>query len=180
MPSPSKFAHVVYRTRQIEAMRAWYLAVLEAEVSFENRHMAFLTYDDEHHRVAIMSDRRATDPVDRAFGVDHVAFAYDSLEELLDTHDRLAAVGIDPIWAVNHGPTTSLYYRDPDGNKVELQIENFDTLEEANQFFRSEAFASNPIGVEIDVEVIRKGLESGEPREVLLARPQGPMASPPQ
>jgi len=31
---------------------------------------------------------------------------------------------------VNHRPTTSMYYRDPDGNRVELQIDNFPTAKE--------------------------------------------------
>jgi catechol-2,3-dioxygenase len=33
----------------------------------------------------------------------------------------------------NHGLTTSLYYRDPDGNKVELQVDNM-TMEQADEF----------------------------------------------
>ena len=33
---------------------------------------------------------------------------------------RLKAAGILPYWCINHGPTTSLYYKDPDGNVIEL------------------------------------------------------------
>lgn len=44
---------------------------------------------------------------------------------------------------VNHGPTTSIYYRDPDGNDIETQVDNFDTTAEADEFFASEAFAIN-------------------------------------
>ena len=38
--------------------------------------------------------------------------------------EALEEVGIQPHVPVQHGPTTSLYYRDPDGNMVELQIDN--------------------------------------------------------
>ena len=42
------------------------------------------------------------------------------------------------------------YYEDPDGNRVEFQVENFDSTEELNAFMRSPTFAENPIGVEFD------------------------------
>lgn len=49
---PSKFAHVVYRTRRFGQMIEWYKTVFNATVQFENPVLAFLTYDDEHHRFA--------------------------------------------------------------------------------------------------------------------------------
>ena len=52
MVKPVKFAHVVYMTRRFEQMIAWYRDVFEAEVVYENPALAFLTYDDEHHRFA--------------------------------------------------------------------------------------------------------------------------------
>ena len=59
---------------------------------------------------------------------------------------RLKGEGIEPYWCLNHGPTTSMYYKDPDGNKVELQIDNFDT-DETNRWMGSGEFAQNPIGI---------------------------------
>jgi catechol-2,3-dioxygenase len=38
----------------------------------------------------------------------------------------LKGAGITPFVSVNHGLTTSFYYRDPDGNGVELQIDNLE------------------------------------------------------
>ena len=52
MVKPVKFAHVVYQTRRFDEMIAWYRDVFEAEVVYENPALAFLTYDDEHHRFA--------------------------------------------------------------------------------------------------------------------------------
>ena len=45
----------------------------------------------------------------------------------LYTYARLKGDGIEPYWCINHGPTTSLYYKDPDGNQIELQVDNFPT-----------------------------------------------------
>ena len=50
---PTKLAHVVYMTRRFEEMIGWYQKVFEAEVQYQNPAIAFLTYDDEHHRFAI-------------------------------------------------------------------------------------------------------------------------------
>ena len=40
--------------------------------------------------------------------------------ELLGNYRRLKAVGIMPVWCINHGITTSIYYADHDGTMLEL------------------------------------------------------------
>lgn len=55
MASPSKLAHVVLKTGQLTTMTEWYVRVLEGRVTFANDSLAFLTYDDEHHRIALIS-----------------------------------------------------------------------------------------------------------------------------
>ena len=40
---------------------------------------------------------------------------------------RLKDTGITPYWCINHGFTLSMYYRDPDQNQVELQVDLFDS-----------------------------------------------------
>jgi hypothetical protein len=45
---------------------------------------------------------------------------------------------------------TSFYYRDPDGNNVELTAQNFPTLEAMVAFMASQAFKDNPSGRELD------------------------------
>ena len=52
---PSRFVHVVYRTRRFDEMIAWYQAVFDCKVQYQNPALAFLTYDDEHHRVALIN-----------------------------------------------------------------------------------------------------------------------------
>lgn len=43
--------------------------------------------------------------------VQHVAFTFDTLDGLLLAYRQRKARGILPMWCVNHGPTTSLYYQ---------------------------------------------------------------------
>ena len=181
MSRPSKLAHIVYRTRRFDEMVDWYEKVFQARVQYRNPALAFLTYDDEHHRFAFanlsvldpaggMSDSR-TDA-----GVDHVAYTYAGLGDLLDTYARLKQQGIVPYWPIRHGPTLSLYYADPDGNRIELQVDAFASAEEANAYMLGEAFASNPIGVQFDPEELAEQFRAGVPEARLLARPDGPPA----
>jgi hypothetical protein len=83
------------------------------------------------------------------------------MQELFLAYRQRKARGIEPYWCTNHGPTTSLYYRDPDGNTLETQFDNFDTDEAVNAFMTSDAFQTNPIGVDFDPEDVIKQIESG-------------------
>lgn len=170
MASPKKLAHVVFRTGRLAEMCDWYCTVLEAHVAFANDFVAFITYDEEHHRVAFANLGATEQPAADARGLEHVAFTYESLGELLGTYERLKGLDITPYWTINHGPTMSLYYRDPDGNQVELQIDSC-TLAEADAFVRSEAFARNPIGITFDADMLLERFRRGEPVAELTRYP---------
>jgi catechol-2,3-dioxygenase len=157
----------------------WYQIVLGAEVVHSDGILAFLTYDDEHHRIAIAGIPGLEDRPQMAAGTDHVAFTHADLGDLLFTYARLKREGIEPYWCVNHGPTTSMYYKDPDGNRVELQVDNFPTAEETNRWIRSGEFAANPIGVVFDPETLLARYRAGEPIERLVVRPPLPEGASP-
>jgi catechol-2,3-dioxygenase len=166
--SPAKLAHLVFKTPRYDAMVRWYSKVLEADVVFADAMLTFMTYDDEHHRIAIANLPQLADMDPMAAGVDHVAFTYRDLGDLLHTYERLKADGIEPVWCVNHGPTTSLYYADPDGTRVELQIDNFATTEELDAWFRTDAFSRNPIGIGFDPDVLTDLYRKGTPVSELV------------
>ncbi|EED24609.1 biphenyl-2,3-diol 1,2-dioxygenase, putative [Talaromyces stipitatus ATCC 10500] len=158
-PSPDKLAHVVFRTNpeMYQAMVDFYLQILNANIRHEDPgKIAFLSFDEEHHRLAILAvpGLRTPSPDDPPrVGLDHIAFTYKNLTQLAQLYvglrDHLSAP-LKPVWSINHGPTTSLYYRDPQGNKVEMQVDNFDTMDKADAYMKSNEFAENPLGVEFD------------------------------
>jgi len=194
MPSPTKLAHVVLWSRKIEEMRDWYITVLDAHVVFENAAGAFLTYDDEHHRIAVANPVAAAalaaekagsseGLVASGFGKDeeppalegppfrglaHIAFTFSDLEDLLKQYSHLKEQSITPVFSINHGTTTSMYYADPDGNQIELQIDNFETAQEGTDFMMSESFERNPVGLLVDPEMLIKRLEAGEDAAELI------------
>jgi catechol 2,3-dioxygenase-like lactoylglutathione lyase family enzyme len=177
---PAKLAHFVVRTtpERFRPMADWYRNLLEAEVAFENAFSCFMTYDDEHHRVAILAlPGLAERPLD-AVGVDHLAFSYASLSDLVHTYERLASQGITPAMPIHHGPTLSLYYLDPDRNQVELQIDVFRSADEVAAFASSGAFARNPIGVRFDPALLAKRFHEGVPEPELIRPLEGPPPGP--
>lgn len=173
---PERFAHFVLRTPQLPDMRDWYLTVLNARVVHQNDFICFLTYDEEHHRLALINVAGLEKPASNVLGLNHVAYSYRTLGELLSTYVRLRDAGITPFRPINHGPTVSLYYHDPDGNGVELQVDAYPTKQEAMGFFGSPAFMENPIGVLFDPEELLARYEAGVPEVDLLKRPAGQAA----
>src|SRR5262245_42633780 len=130
MSAKPKLAHVVFLTDQMEAMRAWYCQVLNGRLVFEKHGLSFIPFAEEHHRVAFIQPpvglERKT-PLTAA--AHHTAFTWSSLDELLERYSELKAQGVEPAAPIQHGVTTSIYYRDPDGNFVEMQVDNFDTAD---------------------------------------------------
>lgn len=177
--SPVKLAHVVLRTNQLKAMVDYYKTFLGAEAMYENDVLAFLTYDEEHHRIAIvqMPGTKNKDP--QTCGLEHTAFTYNTLTDLLLAYRQRKQKGIQPYWPINHGPTTSIYYKDPDGNMIETQVDNYEDADSATEFMKSKAFAENPIGVDFDPEDFIKRLSAGESESELQRRVEiGPRALP--
>ena len=175
--APARMAHVVLRTNRYEEMIAWWKTVLELEPLHANPFITFLTFDEEHHRVAIAQLPGLKDKLLNAVGVDHFAFSYASIADLLSTYERLAANGIRPATSIHHGITLSFYYLDPDRNEVELQVDAFRTRTELNAFLAGGALERNPIGVLFDPDALLARWRAGASDAELLRPLEGP---PPQ
>jgi catechol-2,3-dioxygenase len=176
--TPVLFAHFVLRSSNVQPMIDWYSTVLNMRVVQRTDYICFLTYDDEHHRLGIVNIAGLHAPDARSWGLAHVAYTFATIADLLGTYRRLKALGIEPYRPIHHGPTVSLYYRDPDGNSVELQVDRYATKAETAAYFQTEAFRKNPIGVAFDPEALAQAYEAGTPESELLAMPDGPPAAP--
>lgn len=177
--SPSKLAHVVLRTNNFKPMVNFYKDFLGAQAIYENDFLAFLTYDEEHHRIAIATVPETKAKDRKTCGLEHIAFTFDTLSDLLLAYRQRKQKGIEPLWPVNHGPTTSIYYKDPDGNMIETQVDNFVDPDDATEFMKSKLFAENPIGTDFDPEEFISRLRAGESEKTLQKRVEnGPRGIP--
>ncbi len=168
---PARFGHIVLRTNRFEEMTRWYKTVLHAQPIFEVTGACFLTYDDEHHRVLIYRDSKATDRPETAAGVAHFAYLFNDLTDLMSAYARLRdEEGITPTSCVNHGFQFSLYYHDPDRNEVELGCDNFATRQEIQDWFDEGHFAKNFYGYEFDPEAVYAMHASGIPDAEIFDR----------
>lgn len=168
--SPVKFAHVVLKTTRYTEMLEWWKLVLSAAVRHGNDFISFLSYDDEHHRLAIVQLPHLKERDDSLSGVEHFAFTFASLGDLFAKYQHLTSCGITPYWTINHGMNFSAYYRDPDGNQVELQIDTM-SPQTADAFMNSPVFAANPIGIDVDFDALIARFEAGESAESIVNYP---------
>lgn len=135
---PAYISHYGIRAQRYREMIEWYKKVFRAKIQHENEFLAFMTFDEEHHRLVIFEDAATVAKPQNAAGIDHVGYGFASFGELVSTYERLKEDGITPFAPLNHVFTTSLYYRDPDDNEVELSVDNFPTKSECDAFVRSE------------------------------------------
>ena len=103
-------------------MVEFYKTFLGAHITHQNNRIAFMTYDHEHHRIAIVGipGLKLADPPKSNVGLAHTAFGFDKLEDLATSYEQKKAHGIKPVWCVNHGMSTSMYYEDPDGVSLSM------------------------------------------------------------
>lgn len=161
MSSPVKLAHIVLKTSQFAEMVSWWKDFLEGEARHENEFISFISYDDEHHRIAIVNMPNLEERPATSRGLEHFAFTYETLDDLFAQYERMKAKGCAPYWTINHGMTLSAYYRDPDGNQVETQFDSM-TMEQADAFMAGPLFAANPIGINVDFDALVERYRAGE------------------
>ena len=164
------FHHALLKTPRMDEMIKWYADVVGTAPNFYAPGIAFLSNDDANHRISLAGSSNFRDNPDfrTAAGMHHLAFEYDTVDDLLDTWQRLRdEFGYEPHVAVHHGMTLSFYYVDPDGNSVELQADAFGDWKKSSKWMRKSAeFKADPIGKFVApakmVEARAKGVKSKE------------------
>jgi catechol-2,3-dioxygenase len=168
-----RFHHVNLKTTRLQEMIDWYGAVVGTEVVFQDDTGAWMSNDDANHRIALLAFPNFEDDPDKDThtGMHHSAFEYDGFGELNASYLRLREAGITPELCLDHGMTLSYYYRDPDGNHVELQCDNFGDWSQSKRWMReSDTFRANPIGQFVDPERIADAAAQGESFEQIHRR----------
>jgi catechol 2,3-dioxygenase len=157
--------HLNLKTTRLQELIDWYSTVVGTEVTFQDPTGAWLSNDEANHRIALLSFPGFVDDPERETrtGMHHSAFEYESFADLNSSYLRLRESGIEPDICIDHGMTLSYYYKDPDGNRVELQVDNFGDWPASKEWMRSSPdFRANPIGVFVDPASIAELAAAGE------------------
>src|SRR5215467_2010104 len=142
--------HFGVETKHLEEMVDWYSKVVGMTTTYSNARgsdpsrlavAALLSNDRAHHRMSILSPPELQEDTNKKAHakLHHVAFEHVTIDDLLNSYVRIKKLGIEPILTTDHGPTTSFYYKDPDGNIVELFVDNFGNSEKSREYMPSSA-----------------------------------------
>ena len=164
--TPPQFSEVILKTANFAAMKDWYETVTDVKAFFVRDDakapnwtgaysIAFIRIFADHPYTQVLGlfevpEISSGNP--RAPGLNHMQFREASLENLFLRYEMLRSKGVLPFKSYNHGPGSSFYYRDPDGNEVELSATNFANQEDYLAFMRSEAFRGNVEGHAVDAQ----------------------------
>lgn len=131
-PSPRgslAFSHVGFFVTNLPVMERFYTHGMDFTVTdrgeLDTAHgrlqFVFLSRDpNEHHQIVLATGR----PPDLAFNaINQISLRADSLQTLRNYHDRALAYGASNMVPVTHGNAVSIYFFDPEGNRIELFID---------------------------------------------------------
>lgn len=163
-------------TKQPDALVEWYAKVVGVErnlvtgASFgdapDSPYGVWVGNDNEHHRIAIVRPPALEDlPYSERAKyprVQHSAWQYDSVADLMESYGRIRDAGIRPVVCTHHGISVAFYYKDPDGNVVELLADAFGDAVRSREYMRtSEEVRTNPMGTLIDPDKMLAAYQEG-------------------
>jgi catechol-2,3-dioxygenase len=148
MIQASKLGHIVLKVRDAARSRDFYTRTLGLKVSHEDldRGMVFLSFGREHHELALFQIATGDPPAERQPGLHHMAWRLDSFEHLREAYRELKAMGVTVEAAIEHNVTRSVYFADPDGNRVELYC---DMVQNGFEAMHTVGARSDPLDLEV-------------------------------
>ena len=179
-----RLQHLGMTTPNIDAMLSWYRTVLGMDLVHRtdaavkgkgapSLKAAWVSNDEQNHRLAFVElpGLVADDEKAHHQRLQHFAFEYRTLDELLATYARLKTEGIVPVLCTDAGSQTAFYYIDPDHNSVELNADNYgDSWTSGEHLRHSPEFANNPMGHYVDPDKLFAAREAGATPSQLSAR----------
>lgn len=126
--SHTELGHVVLYVSELQRSVAFYQQVVGLEVKGRifNDRAAVLSGGRNHHELLLIEVGAAPGPLQgRRLGLYHIGWKIgESLAELKQKREALQQMQIELDGEADHTVSYSLYLRDPDGNELELFVDN--------------------------------------------------------
>jgi catechol 2,3-dioxygenase-like lactoylglutathione lyase family enzyme len=126
MTTPAAFSHLGIHVTDLSRMEDFYTRVLGLLVSDrgtlpDGPTLVFLSRDpDQHHQIVLVTGR----PPGVGYNVvNQISFKLPTLAALKEMHARMRAEGVKEFRIVTHGNAWSVYFPDPEGNRLELFVD---------------------------------------------------------
>ncbi len=114
-----RVGHVVLRVADVDRAEAFYRDALGMETVRRSPTAAFMSFGTQHHDIGLFSVNG--EPTRGNAGLGHVALVIDGgFAELQELHQRLVDHGVEIASLTDHGMTKSVYFNDPEGNRLEI------------------------------------------------------------
>lgn len=121
-PPNAQLSHLGFVVRDLDTMISFYQRVLglvltDRGVYSRGGHIAFMSRNPaEHHQVVFATGRAP----EMRTTINQISFQVDTLEDLRTYYTILLNEKVEGIEPRNHGNTWSIYFLDPEGNRIEL------------------------------------------------------------
>ena len=121
-------SHMGIHVQDLSRMEDFYTRVMGLVVTDRGKAFRFpidlvflSSRPDAHHQFVLATGR----PADADYSViNQMSFEVASLEELREMNRRVQAEGVSDFIGINHGNAWSIYFRDPEGNRIEVYLDS--------------------------------------------------------
>ena len=120
------FGHLGIDVINVDEMVEFYTKVLGFKVTDRGRarrgkgpELVFLSRNpEEHHQIVMAGTRNEGDRTT----INQISFRVNELSEVRQTYDKVVESGVEGIEPVDHGAALSVYFPDPEGNRIEVYM----------------------------------------------------------
>ncbi len=140
MANPKRVGHLVLNVKDLTASTKFYTEILGFQISRSRETGTFLSCGKIHHDLALFQAPEGALPVTEGqLGLNHFAVQVEDMADLRQAYQEFEEKGVRLDHNTDHGMTSSIYFFDPDGNRIEYFCNNQDDAAEGLRLMGDES-----------------------------------------